>query len=78
MGEGGPLAVDEVSHAQSLTDYSSVFCSAKSTFPHKGRLCVPEPAGETAPHSGERLSKPPSEREVAPKVTEGACVLFRG
>ena len=39
---------------------------------------VTEPAGETAPHSGERLSKPPSEREVAPKVTEGACVLFRG
>ena len=27
---------------------ASVFCSAKSTFPHKGRLSVPEPAGETS------------------------------
>ncbi|MBQ7390027.1 MAG: hypothetical protein IJW02_02830 [Clostridia bacterium] len=39
---------------------------------------VSVPAGETAPHSGEGLSKPPSEREVAPKVTEGVCVPFRG
>ena len=47
MGKGDHEVVDEVSHAQSLTNYSSVFCSAKSTFPHKGRLCVTEPAGET-------------------------------
>ena len=37
---------------------------------------VTEPAGETAPRSGEGLSKPPSGREVAPKVTEGAYVPF--
>ena len=78
------MAVDEVSHVQSLINYSSVFCSAKSTLSHlrvrasrglrvhrtliqyprfrfathKGRLCVPEPAGETVPHSGEGLSSP--------------------